>query len=156
VVIDMVGPDLTQGVQSVVFESTVTFTSPGQTERALMSLPANSVVDWVQANVESDLAVASGNAATFSIGITGDVDAYGTAWASGAQADRLAKNSKANFIGSKTAAGASMGVFVANAVSIKVFAAATGGTTVATANGFNAGSVKVRIGYRTLLSMANA
>lgn len=152
VVADVVGPDLTHGVKSVVFETTATFTS-GQTEIALMTLPANSVVDWLQANVESTLSGGAG--ATFSIGVSGDADAYGTAWASGAQANLLVKNSKADFIGNKTAAGASMGLFIANAVSIKVFAAISGGTAVA-ASGFTAGSVKVRIGYRSLMSIADA
>lgn len=151
-VIDVVGPDLTHGVKTVVLEVTLT---PAAVETALLTLPANSCVDWLQANIEAAL-TAGGTTTTVSFGITGDVDAYGTMMSAGAQADLLTQNGKADFIGRvASGAGASLGVFSPAAVSIKMIGAATGGAAAGD-TALSVGSVKVRIGYRTIMSMANA
>ncbi|MFA9272275.1 MAG: hypothetical protein ACEQSX_16285 [Baekduiaceae bacterium] len=153
-VIEVVGPDLTHGMKTVVFEATV---SPAAIETALLTLPANSCVDACQANIESAL-TGGGTTTTVSIGITGDVDAYGTMFSGGAQADRLTKNAKLNSIGipaSPPQPGSDIGKFAPAAVSIKLIAAATGGTTAGN-TALTVGSVKVRIQYRTLMSIADA
>lgn len=151
-VIDVVGPDLTHGVKTAVLEVTLT---PAAVETALLTLPANSCVDWLQANIQAAL-TAGGTTTTVSFGITGDVDAYGTMMSAGAQADLLTQNGKADFIGRvASGAGASLGVFSPAAVSIKMIGAATGGASAGD-TALSVGSVKVRIGYRTIMSMANA
>lgn len=151
-VIDVVGPDLTHGVKTAVLEVTL---APAAIETALLTLPANSCVDWLQANIQAAL-TAGGTTTTVSFGITGDVDAYGTMMAAGVQSDILTQNGKADFIGRVTAgAGASLGVFSPAAVSIKMIGAATGGATAGD-TALSVGSVKVRIGYRTIMSLANA
>jgi hypothetical protein len=151
-VIDVVGPDLTHGVKTAVLEVTLT---PAAIETALLTLPANSCVDWLQANIQAAL-TAGGTTTTVSFGITGDVDAYGTMMSAGAQADLLTQNGKADFIGRvASGAGASLGVFSPAAVSIKMIGAATGGAAAGD-TALSVGSVKVRIGYRTIMSMANA
>lgn len=151
-VIDVVGPDLTHGVKTVVLEVTLT---PAAIETALLTLPANSCVDWLQANIQAAL-TAGGTTTTVSFGITGDVDAYGTMMSAGAQADLLTQNGKADFIGRvASGAGASLGVFSPAAVSIKMIGAATGGASAGD-TALSVGSVKVRIGYRTIMSLANA
>lgn len=149
--IEVVGPDATHGMAVYVYEQTV---SPAAIETALITLPANSVVDSVQANVEAAL-TGGGTTATFGIGITGDVDCYGTAFSGGVQADLLTKNAKLNAIGTKTAAGAGVGVYNAATVAVKLIGAATGGTAAGD-TALTAGSVKVRIVYRALLSIADA
>ena len=151
-VIEVVGPDLTHGVKTAVLEVTLT---PAAIETALLTLPANSCVDWLQANIQAAL-TAGGTTTTVSFGITGDVDAYGTMMAAGAQSDILTQNGKADFIGRVAAgAGASLGVFSPAAVSIKMIGAATGGAAAGD-TALSVGSVKVRIGYRTVMSLANA
>ena len=151
-VIDVVGPDLTHGVKTVVLEVTV---SPAAIETAVLTLPAKSRVVCLQANIEAAL-TGGGTTATVSFGITGDVDAYGTMMAAGVQSDLLTKNAKADFIGSVAAgAGASLGVWAPAAVSIKAIGAATGGTSAGN-TALTVGSIKVRIVYETLMSLVDA
>jgi hypothetical protein len=113
------------------------------------------VVESVQANVESAL-TGGGTTATFSIGITGDVDLYGTATNAGVQADLLAKNSKCDSFGRRAAnAGAGLGLFVAASQDVKLIGAATGGASAGD-TALTVGSVKVRIVYKTLMSIVDA
>lgn len=150
--IHVIGPDLTHGMKRVVFEATVT---PAAVETALLTLPANSCVESTQMNVEADL-TGGGTTVTAGIGITGDVDAYGTLFSGGVQADLLTKNAKGDFCGRIAAnAGASLGVFSPAAVSIKLIAAATGGASAGD-TALTVGSVKVRIVYTTMMSIADA
>ena len=151
-VIEVVGPDATHGLKRVVQQVTV---SPAAVETALLTLPAKSYVESIQANIESAL-TGGGTTATVSFGITGDVDAYGTMMAAGSQADLLTKNAKADFVGhTASGAGASIGVFSPAAVSIKVIGAATGGATAGN-TALTVGSVKCRITYYTLMSIVDA
>lgn len=153
-VVEVVGPDLTHGMKTVVYEATV---SPSAIETALLTIPANSVVDAVQANVEAAL-TGGGTTVTFGIGITGDVDCFGTAFSGGSQANLLTKNAKINHIGipaSPPVAGSDIGKFLPSAVSVKLIGAATGGTSAGN-TALTVGSVKVRIIYRTLMSIADA
>lgn len=150
-VIERIGASLTEGMEVRVFDAVI---ATGAIENAILTLPANSVVDSVQANVASAL-TGGGTTATFSIGITGDVDLFGTAWAAGAQSDLLAQNSKADFIGTKAGAGAGVGVFNPAAVAVKLIGAATGGAAAGD-TALTVGTVRVVIRYRVLLSLANA
>ena len=153
-VIGVVGPDLTHGMKTTVYEATVT---PAAIETALLTIPANSVVDCVQANVEAAL-TGGGTTVTFGIGITGDVDCFGTAFSAGAQADLLTKNAKINHIGipaSPPVAGSDIGKFLPAGAAVKLIGAATGGATAGN-TALTVGSVKVRIVYRTLMSLADA
>lgn len=146
------GPDLTHGMTRRVVEATV---SPAAIETAILTLPANSAVISLQANIEAAL-TGGGTTASVSFGITGDVDAYGTMMSAGSQADLLTKNAKADFIGRVAAgAGASLGVFSPAAVSIKMIGAATGGAAAGD-TALTVGSVKVRIVYDTMQSIADA
>lgn len=147
-----IGVDATHGIATYCYEATV---SPAAIETALFTIPVMSVVDSVQANVESAL-TGGGTTATFSIGITGDVDAYGTASNSGVQADLLTKNAKANAFGRVAAgAGASIGLWSAATVDLKLIGAATGGAAAGD-TALTVGSVKVRVVYRSALSLADA
>jgi hypothetical protein len=151
-VMEVVGPDLTHGMKTTVFEATI---ATGAIENAILTIPAMSVVDVVQANVQSAL-TGGGTTATFSIGITGDVDKYGTAGTLGVQADLLAQNSKVDCFGTRGAVqGGGIGVFVAAAQDVKLIGAAAGGVTAGD-TALTVGTVKVRIVYRTLMQMANA
>lgn len=149
--ISCLGVDATHGIATYVYQATV---SPAAVETALFTVPAMSVVDSVQSNVQSAL-TGGGTTVTHSIGITGDVDAYGTASNSGVQADLLTQNAKINTLGTTTNAGASIGVWSAGTVSLKLIAAATGGASAGD-TALTVGSVLVRVVYRTLLPLANA
>lgn len=153
-VIEVLGPDATHGMKTVVYEATV---SPIAIETALFTLPANSVIDHVQANVQAAL-TGGGTTVTFGIGITGDVDKFGTAFSAGAQADLLTQNAKINAIGSPASPpqpGTGIGEYQPAAISVKLIGAATGGATAGN-TALTVGSVKVRVVYRTLMDMANA
>lgn len=146
------GPDLTHGQQTWVYEATV---SPVAIETALITLPANSVVDSVQANAEAAL-TGGGTTVTYGIGITGDVDKFGTVYAAGAQSNSLAKNSKINMIGDPGPnAGAGLHGMNAATVAVKLIGAAAGGTAAGD-TALTVGSVKVRIVYRVIASIADA
>ena len=150
--IQVQGPDTTHGVATYCYEATV---SPSAVETSLFTVPAMSRIVSVQANVQSAL-TGGGTTVTFGVGITGDVDAYGTASNSGVQADLLTKNAKINAIGNVAAgAGASLGVWSAATVALKLIAAATGGTSAGN-TALTVGSVKVRVTYQTLLPLADA
>lgn len=148
-VIEVQGPDATHGWKLSIYEATV---SPAAVETALLTVPANSCIDHVQANIESAL-TGGGTTVTASIGITGDVDAYGSF---GAPTDLLAKNSKLDWMGRvASGAGASLGVFSKSTVALKLIGAATGGDTAGD-TALTVGSVKVRVTYRTLMSYVDA
>ena len=150
--IEIIGPDSTHGFARYQYEATI---SPAATETALFTVPVMSRVIAVQANVQTAL-TGGGTTVTFSIGITGDVDAYGTASNSGVQADLLTQNAKINAMGSIAAnAGASLGVFSAATVALKLCAAATGGATAGD-TALSVGTVKIRVMYETLLPIVNA
>lgn len=146
-----VGATLAEGMEERVWEGTV---APAAIETALLTLPANSVVDSVQANVQTAL-TGGGTTVTYGIGITGDVDAYGTAFSAGAPADLLTQNAKINAIGTRVAAGAGIGVYNAATVALKLIGAATGGTAAGD-TALTVGTVRVVVRYRVLVSLANA
>lgn len=147
---EVIGPDLTHGMVTEVYEQTV---SPAAIETMLITLPANSQVLSVQANIESAL-TGGGSTATVSIGITGDVDKFGTVFASGSQADALTQNAKIDVVGMGSTSGAGVGLWNPAAVAVKLIGAATGGASAGD-TALTVGSVKVRIIYRYLLSIAD-
>lgn len=143
------GPTGNTGMQSFVWESTIV---PTQVENPLFTVPANSVVDSVQANCMTAL-TGGGTTVSWSIGISGDVDAYGTV---GNPTDSLVQFGKANWTGAIAAnAGASLGKFSGTTVDLKLCAAATGGATAGD-TALTVGSVKIRVAYRTLVNLADA
>ena len=148
-VIERIGATALEGLEVRVYEQTVT---PAAIETALITLPANHVVDSVQANCQAAL-TGGGTTVTWGIGITGDVDAYGTV---GAPTDSLLKNGKVNAMGTKAAdAGASVGVFSAATAAVKLIGAATGGAAAGD-TALTVGSVRVVIRYRVLVSLTDA
>ena len=148
-VIERIGATTVEGMEVRVLEVTL---SPAAIETAILTLPTNHVVDSVQANCQSAL-TGGGTTVTWGIGITGDVDAYGTV---GMPTDSLAKNGKLNAIGIKAAgAGASIGQFSATTVALKLIGAATGGTSAGN-TALTVGSVRVVVRYRVLVSLTDA
>jgi hypothetical protein len=150
-VIHRIGATETEGMEVRVYEAVI---SPAAIETALFTVPADSVIDSVQANVATAL-TGGGTTVTFGFGITGDVDLYGTAFSAGAQADLLTQNAKVNAIGTKTNAGAGIGVYNPAAVSLKLIGAATGGASAGD-TALTVGTVRVVVRYRVLISLANA
>lgn len=148
--VEIIGPDATHGWARYVYEATV---APAAIETALVTVPAESVVEAVQANVQTAL-TGGGTTVTFGVGVTGDVDAYGTA---GAPTNLLTINAKLNYSGAGNApgAGAAIGSFSKAAVGLKLIGAAAGGAAAGD-TALTVGTVKVRVVYRTLLPMANA
>lgn len=147
--IEITGPDATHGWATYVYEATV---APAAIETALFTVPAESEVLSCQGNVETAL-TGGGTTVTWGFGITGDVDAYGTA---GAPTDTLAKNGKLNYAGTNPpGAGAVLGVFSKATVALKLIGAATGGTAAGN-TALTAGTVKCRVVYRTLLPIVDA
>ena len=154
-VIEHVGA-ATEGYNVVVVEDTF---SPAAIETALFTIPAGSIVDGVWAQVETAL-TGGGTTATWSIGITGDVDSFGTATSDDytTAADSLAQDGKWTYLACATPlanAGASIGLFDAGTVALKLIAAATGGTAVGD-TALTVGTVRIRVQYRTALPLANA
>lgn len=150
------GTSATEGWNTVVYEDTV---SPAAIETALLTIPAGSIVDGVWAQVETAL-TGGGTTATWSIGITGDVDSFGTAASDDftTAGDSLAQDGKWTAIAGITPlsnAGASIGLFDAAAVVLKLIGAATGGATAGD-TALTVGTVRVRVAYRTALPMDNA
>lgn len=135
------GATATEGLEIRVYEATVV---PAAIETNLLNLPANSVVYSVQGNCESQL-TGGGTTATWSIGITGTVNKYGTA-GNGA-GDTLLKNGKLDFTATPTR--------VASAEQIKLIGAATGGAAAGD-TALTVGSVRVRIVYATCDSLDDA
>jgi len=151
-IVQVYGPDITHGWARYVYQADIT---PAATETALFTVPAMSRLLVVQANAQSAL-TGGGTTVTFSIGITGDVDAYGTASNSGVQADLLTQNAKINAMAGIAAnAGASLGVFSAATVALKLCAAAAGGNAAGD-TALSVGTVRIRVMYETLLPLANA
>jgi hypothetical protein len=150
-VIERIGATATEGMEVRVYEAIL---SPAAIETALFTVPANSVIDSVQANVATAL-TGGGTTVTFGFGITGDVDLYGTAFSGGVQADLLTQNAKVNAIGTKTNAGAGIGVYNASTVALKLIGAATGGASAGD-TALTVGTVRVVVRYRVLIDLANA
>ena len=155
-VVEQHGTSVTEGWQEVIYEDTI---SPAAIETALLTIPAGSIVDGVWANVETAL-TGGGTTTTWSIGITGDVDSFGTATTDDytTQGDDLTQDSKWTYLGGVTPlsnAGASIGLFDAAAVALKLIAAATGGATAGD-TALTLGTVRIRVKYRTALPMDNA
>jgi hypothetical protein len=148
--IEVIGPDATHGWATYQYEATVT---PAAVETALFTMPAESCVVAVQANCEATF-TAGGTTTTWSIGITGDVDLYGTA---GAPTNTILKNGKLNYSGAANppGAGAGIGVFNKAAVNIVLAGAVNGGATAGD-TALSVGSAKIRITYKTLLPLADA
>lgn len=148
-VLRRVGATSSEGMEERVLDITV---SPAAVETALMTLPTNHVVDSVQACCMSAL-TGGGTTVTWGVGITGDVDAYGTV---GNPTDSLVKNGKLNAIGFKgSGAGASIGVFSSTTVALKLIGAATGGTSAGN-TALTVGSVRVVVRYRCLVDLTSA
>lgn len=149
-VLDVVGPDATHGWATYVWEKIV---SPAAIETALFTVPAESCVVAVQANCEAAF-TSAGTTVTWSIGINGDVDLYGTA---GAPTDTLLKNGKLNYSGAANppGAGAGIGVFSKGAKAIVLAGAATGGATAGD-TALTVGLAKIRVTYKTLLPLVDA
>jgi hypothetical protein len=109
-------------------------------------IPQGANIRAVLGNCAANL-TGGGTTATWSIGVTGDVDRYGTAGYP-AQADSLAKNSKSNWLGNDSANPA------AGAVTLKICAAATGGASAGD-TALTAGSVKVMVTYDMYIALPN-
>ena len=154
-VVQRIGPSATEGWERRVYEETV---SPSAVETALLTLPVGHIVEAVWANAETAL-TGGGTTFTWSLGITGDVDLYGTASADdgfGAQGDSLAQNGKYTRFGAQTAgAGDGIGDFVAGTEAVKLIAAVTGGATAGD-TALTVGSVKVRVQYLVMLALDDA
>lgn len=149
VLIELEGPTGATGIKRFAWENTV---AAAGVETALFTVPNNSVVESVQANCMTAL-TGGGTTVSWSIGITGDVDAYGTV---GNPTDSLVQFGKADWMGAIAAnAGASLGKFSGLTVDMKLCAAATGGATAGN-TALSVGTVKVRVVYSTLVSLANA
>ncbi len=147
-VVDVIGPDATHGLQTVVFEAVI---SPAAIETAVLTLPTNHIVLSTQMNIESAL-TGGGTTVSASLGITGDVDAYGTM---GNPNNQLTKNSKGNWMQTASGAGASIGIFSGATVGLKLIAAASGGASAGD-TALTVGSVRVKVVYQVLASIADA
>lgn len=148
VLIELEGPTGATGIKRFAWESTV---ATGQIENPLFTVPANSVVESVQANCMTAL-TGGGTTVTWSVGITGDVDAYGTV---GNPTDSLVQFGKANWMGDIAAnAGASLNKFSGTTVDLKLIGAATGGAAAGD-TALTAGTVKVRVVYKTMVNLAD-
>lgn len=154
VVVEVIGPDLTHGMKTVCVSGTVV---PAAIETTLFTMPAISRLVAVQANCDAAL-TGGGTTVTWGIGVTGDVDTFGTVFAAGSQADALTKNSKVNAIGTPASPpqpGSGVGQFFASATAVKLIGAATGGTSAGD-TALTVGSVSFRIIYQTLMPLADA
>lgn len=131
----IVGPIATEGLKTVVLEETV---SPAAVETALTTdIPKGAVIRAVLARCTVALTGGS-TTVTWSVGVTGDPDKYGTA-GHPTQADSLAKNSHSEWVNGPLAQ-------LAADETIVVGGAATGGA----ADGDTAltvGSVRVVVIY---------
>ena len=114
-VIDLVGSSVTEGLQRKMLVETL---NPNAAETSMTAaVPKGAIVRAVLGNVQSAL-TGGGTTVTWSLGITGTVDKYGTAGYP-TQADALTKNSKSSWLGD--------GARLAADETIKLCAAATGG-----------------------------
>lgn len=138
-VVARIGATATEGLELRVYEATVT---PAAIETNLLNTPAGAVILSVQANCEAALTGGS-TTVTWSVGINGNVDKYGTA----AGGDTLAKNSKIDTIPDWATLAAAEQMVLAGAVT----GGATAGDTALTV-----GSVRVRVVYLALNSLDDA
>jgi hypothetical protein len=143
VLLSSVGPVAGEGMETYIVDKTV---SPAAVETAVFTVPAGAVIELVQANCESAL-TGGGTTATWSVGINGDVDKYGSAGLYPTQADSLAQNSKSNWVATPTQ--------LASAEAVVLSGAATGGAAAGN-TALTVGSVRVVIIYRTYNPLANA
>ena len=111
-------------------------------------VPKGAIILLVQANAEAAL-TGGGTTATWSLGVTGDVDSYGTAGFP-TQADSLAQNSKSNFLQNLDTAAR-----LAADETIKVCAAATGGAAAGD-TALTVGSVRVQVVFLHWDALENA
>ncbi len=140
----MGGTSWTEGLKTMVITETLTANA---VEVSMTSaVPKGSVIRAVLANVQTEL-TGGGTTETWSLGITGDVDKYGTAGFP-TQADSLAKNSKSSWISDAAPR-------LAADETIKLCAAATGGASAGD-TALTVGTVKVVVIYDTFGSLANA
>jgi hypothetical protein len=138
-----VGPSTTEGLQRYIIEETL---SPSDIETSMTTaVPAGAKIIYVDANCESAL-TGGGTTVTWGLGITGNVDKYGTAGYP-SQADALTQNSKSSWVGAVTTGSA--------AETIKLIAAATGGTPAGD-TALTVGSVRVVVIYEKASGLANA
>ena len=121
-----------EGMHLKVFEAVI---SPAAVETAVVTVPANSVVMSVQANVLTTL-TGGGTTVTFSLGTTADPDKYGAA-----AIDALVANTKLNFIPAYAFLGPAEAIVLTGT-------AATGAADGNTA--LTVGTVRVRVVYWTL------
>lgn len=138
-VVQRYAPVTSAGHEVRVYEATV---SPSAISTNLLNVPANSVVRSVQANCESAL-TGGGTTVTWSIGIAGTVNKYGTV----AGGNSLTKNGKLNYMATPAR--------LASSEQIVLTGAAAGGAAAGD-TALTAGSVRVRIVYETLVTLADA
>ena len=136
------GPSTTEGFERLMIVKTV---SPNAAATALFTWPANSIPRYCGANAQANL-TGGGTSVTWSIGKSGDVDAYGTAGYPSA-ADALTKNSKSTWFAN--------GDPLAASEDILLYAAATGGASAGDTK-LSVGSVKVVAIYDAPVALADA
>lgn len=130
-------------METYIVDKTV---SPAAVETAVFTVPAGAIIDLVQANCEAAL-TGGGTTATWSVGINGDVDKYGTAGLYPTQGNSLAQNSKSNWLATS--------VQLTSAEAVVLSGAAAGGAAAGD-TALTVGSVRVVIIYRTYNPLANA
>jgi hypothetical protein len=131
----------TEGMQHAIIEETISFAGNiAMYKEMTTQLPANSIVLAVQANIAVAL-TGGGNTTKVGVGTASDPDLYGKSAA-------LTKNAKIDHMPSGEVA------VIASATTIRVSSCQDGGTEGTTA--LTVGSVRVRIVYRALTSLADA
>lgn len=142
-VIYHLGPSSTEGLQRKMLVETL---APDAVETAMATaIPKGAIVRAVLANVQTAL-TGGGTTVTWSLGITGTVDKYGTAGYP-TQADALTKNSKSSWLGD--------GSRLAADEKIKLCAAVTGGAAAGDTK-LSAGTAKIVAIYDVPAALANA
>lgn len=140
------GSTLTEGINIKVLDEVVACT---QVENAMTTaVPKGGIILGVLANCDAAL-TGGGTTVTWSVGINGDVDKYGTAGFP-TQADLLTKNSKSNFLQNLDTAAR-----LAADETILVCAAATGGASAGN-TALTVGSVRVQVTYLHWDALDNA
>lgn len=140
----LIGSAAAEGLKIVVQEETL---SPAAIETSLATnVPKGSVILEVLANCQTAL-TAGGTTVTWSVGVTGDPDKYGTA-GHPTQADALTKNSKSSWVCAPLAR-------LAADETIVLTGAATGGAADGN-TALSVGTVRVVVIYATFAELANA
>lgn len=133
------GATQTEGLEVRVYEATL---NPNAIETAALNTPAGAVILSVQANVEGALTAGS-TTVTWSIGINGTVDKYGTVTGG----DGLTQNGKLDTIADWAVLGGAEQMVLAGAIT-------GGGTAGDTA--LSVGSVRIRVVYLMTNSLDDA